>query len=40
MPASAATTTVTPAESDDDLGFAEIDDDDPIEEVEELDDAA
>jgi hypothetical protein len=31
---------VTPAESDDDLGFAEIDDDDPIEEVEELDEAA
>jgi PRTRC genetic system protein E len=40
MPALAATTTVAPAESDEDLGFAEIDDDDPIEEVEELDDAA
>jgi len=40
MPTPAATTFVTPAESDEDLGFAEIDDDDPIEEVEELDDAA
>jgi PRTRC genetic system protein E len=40
MPAPATTATVTPAESDEDLGFAEIDDDDPIEEVEELDDAA
>ena len=40
MPAPAATTTATPAESEDDSGFAEIDDDEPIEEVEELDDAA
>ena len=40
LPTPAATATVTPAESDDDLGFAEIDDDDPIEEVEELDEAA
>jgi PRTRC genetic system protein E len=40
MPTPAATTAITSAESDEDLGFAEIDDDDPIEEVEELDDAA
>jgi PRTRC genetic system protein E len=40
MPAPAATTTITPAESDEDLGFAEIDDDESIEEFEELDDAA
>jgi len=40
MPTPAATTTVTPAESDEDLGFAEIDDDEPIEEFEEMDDAA
>jgi hypothetical protein len=40
MLAPAATTTMTPAESDEDPGFAEIDDDEPIEEVEELDDAA
>lgn len=40
MPTLAATTTVTPAESYEDPGFAEIDDDDPIEGVEEVDDAA
>ncbi|MGA7829597.1 MAG: PRTRC system protein E [Terracidiphilus sp.] len=39
MPAPAATATA-PTEPEDDPGFAEIDDDDPIEEVEELDDAA
>ena len=32
--------TAAPAEPEDDPGFAEIDDDEPIEEVEELDDAA
>jgi PRTRC genetic system protein E len=36
LPAPETTTRVTPAESDDDPGFAEIDDDEP----EELDDAA
>ena len=36
----AATAIATPAESDEDPGLAEIDDDEPIEEVEELDDAA
>jgi PRTRC genetic system protein E len=40
MPTPAATATVTPAESDEDPGFAEIDDDDSPEEFEELDDAA
>jgi len=40
MPAPAATATATPAESDEDPGFAEVDDDEPIEEAEELDDAA
>jgi PRTRC genetic system protein E len=40
MPAPAATTTVTPAESDEDSGFAEIYDDDEPVESEELDDAA
>ena len=40
MPAPAATATVTPAESDEDPGFAEIDDDDESVESEELDDAA
>jgi hypothetical protein len=40
MPAPAATTTVAPAESDEEPGFAEVDDDEPIEETEELDDAA
>ena len=40
MPTPATTPTAAPAESDEDLGFAEIDDDEPIEEVEELDDAA
>jgi PRTRC genetic system protein E len=39
-PAPATTPTVAPAEPEDDPGFAEIDDDEPIEEVEELDDAA
>jgi PRTRC genetic system protein E len=39
MPTPAATATVTPAESDEDPGFAEIDDEEP-EEIEELDDAA
>ena len=40
MPTPAATAAVTPAEPEEDPGFAEIDDDDPVEEVEELDDAA
>ena len=41
MPLAPATTpTATPAEPEDDPGFAEIDDDEPIEEFEELDDAA
>ena len=40
MPAPAATVGVTPAESDEDPGFAEIDDDEPLEDPEELDDAA
>ena len=40
MPAPAATTIATPAEPDDDPGFAEIDDDELVEEAEELDDAA
>lgn len=40
MPAPAATISVTPAESDEDHGFAEIDDDEPLENPEELDDAA
>ena len=40
MPAPAATPTTAPAEQEDDPGFAEIDDDEPIEETEELDDAA
>ncbi len=40
MPAQAVTTTVTPAESDDDPRFAEIDDDEESVESEELDDAA
>ena len=40
LPAPAATPTAAPAEPEDDPGFAEIDDDEPIEEVEELDDAA
>jgi PRTRC genetic system protein E len=39
-PASATTPTAAAAEPEDDPGFAEIDDDEPIEEVEELDDAA
>jgi hypothetical protein len=40
MPALAASTTVTPAESDEDPGFAEIDDDEEPEESEELDEVA
>ena len=40
MPAPAATPTVTPAETDEDPGFAEIDDDDEQEEFEELDEVA
>jgi PRTRC genetic system protein E len=40
QPAPATTPTAAPAEPEDDLGFAEIDDDEPIEEVEELDDVA
>jgi hypothetical protein len=40
MPAPAATISVTPAESDEDPGFAEIDDDEEPVESEELDDAA
>ena len=40
MPTPAATPTAAPVEPEDDPGFAEIDDDEPIEEVEELDDAA
>jgi len=40
MPTPATTPTAAPAEPEDDPGFAEIDDDEPIEEVEELDDAA
>jgi PRTRC genetic system protein E len=39
-PAPATTPAAAPAEPEDDPGFAEIDDDEPIEEVEELDDAA
>ena len=39
-PAPATTPTAAPAEPEDDPGFAEINDDEPIEEVEELDDAA
>ncbi len=40
MPTPAATPIAAPAESEEDPGFAEIDDDEPIEESEELDDAA
>ena len=40
MPITATTPTTAPAEPEDDPGFAEIDDDEPIEEVEELDDVA
>jgi PRTRC genetic system protein E len=39
-PAPATEPTAAPAEPEDDPGFAEIDDDEPIEEAEELDDAA
>jgi PRTRC genetic system protein E len=39
-PAPATTPTAAPAEPEDDPGFAEIEDDEPIEEDEELDDAA
>jgi hypothetical protein len=40
LPTAATTTTAPPADSEYDPGFAEIDDDEPIEETEELDDAA
>jgi len=40
MPTPAATPTVTSSEFDEDPEFAEIDDDEPIEEGEELEDAA
>jgi PRTRC genetic system protein E len=40
MPTPVAIGTVTPAESEEDPGFAEIDDDEPMEEPEELEDAA
>jgi hypothetical protein len=40
LPVPAATPIFAPAEPEDDPGFAEIDDDEPIEELEELDDAA
>jgi hypothetical protein len=40
MPTPAATPTTAPAEPEDDPGFAEIDDDEPLEDPEELDDAA
>jgi PRTRC genetic system protein E len=40
MPTPATALTAAPAEPEDDPGFAEIDDDEPIEEIEELDDAA
>ena len=39
-PAPAITPTAAPAVPENDPGFAEIDDDEPIEELEELDDAA
>ena len=39
-PVPATTPTAAPAEPEDDPGFAEIDDDESIEEAEELDDAA
>ena len=40
MPSPAATVTTLPDESEEELGFAEVDDDEPIDESEELDDAA
>jgi PRTRC genetic system protein E len=40
MQTPAATPTAAPTAPEDDPGFAEIDDDEPIEEAEELDDAA
>ena len=40
LPTPATTPTTMPAEPEDDPGFAEIDDDEPIEEVEELDEVA
>jgi PRTRC genetic system protein E len=40
MPTPPTTPTAAPVESEDDPGFAEIDDDEPIGEVEELDDVA
>ena len=39
-PATAATPTAEPAESEEDTGFAEIDDDEPVDEAEDLDNAA
>jgi PRTRC genetic system protein E len=39
-PTPAITPTAAPVESEDDPGFAELDDDEPLEETEELDDAA
>jgi hypothetical protein len=39
-PTPAITPTAAPVESEDDPGFAEIDDDEPLDETEELDDAA
>jgi hypothetical protein len=40
MPTPAITAPATPAESEEDTGFVEIDDDEPVEESEELEDAA
>jgi hypothetical protein len=40
MPTPAATAAVAPAESEEGPGFAVVDDDEPIEEAEELDNAA
>jgi len=40
MPTPATTAPATPAESEEDTGFVEIDDDEPVEESEELEDAA
>jgi hypothetical protein len=40
MPIAAASPTIAPAEPEEDPGFAEPDDDEPLEDTEELDDAA
>jgi len=40
MPSPVATDTTLQNESEEELGFAEVDDDEPIDESEELDDAA